>query len=132
MINCHLCVWVIHLKIYTHTTRSHVFSLQIWSLLDVYLISKSQSKLSILIGVIWSATSKCPTTRAKNTICCSSVNLMFSACVKSYLISTNVSLININFVLRLNIEIANTLRKPCCSPSYCTRATGKPFFFSAR
>ena len=35
------------------------------------------------MGVISSATLKCPTKRAKKTICCSRVNIMFSACVHS-------------------------------------------------
>lgn len=42
-----------------------------------------QSKLSILIGLISSATLKFPTKRAKNTISCSRVNLIFSACKRS-------------------------------------------------
>lgn len=42
----------------------------------------NQSKLSILMGLISSATLKCPTNRAKKTICCSRVNLMFSACIQ--------------------------------------------------
>ena len=40
-------------------------------------IPKVYSKLSILMGVISSATLKC-TKPAKNTICCSNVNLIFS------------------------------------------------------
>lgn len=45
-------------------------------------IITSQSKLSILTGMMLSATLKPPINRAKKTICCSSVYLMFSAYIK--------------------------------------------------
>lgn len=91
---------------------------------DFHLLNGS-SKLLILIGVISSATLKCPTNRAKKTISCSSVNLMFSACIM--LDQFTVS----NHFNYANTKSRNTLRKPCPSPSYSTRETGKPFSFKA-
>lgn len=75
--------------------------------------------------MISSATLKCPTNRAKKTISCSSVNLMFSACIMldQFTVSNHF-----NYV---NTKSRNTLRKPCPSPSYSTRETGKPFSFKA-
>lgn len=37
-----------------------------------------------------------------------------------------------NVVAKWTVTLEYTFRKPCCSPSYSTRATGKPFFFNAR
>lgn len=75
--------------------------------------------------MISSATLKCPTNRAKKTISCSSVNLMFSPCIilDQFTVSNHF-----NYV---NTKSRNTLRKPCPSPSYSTRETGKPFSFKA-
>lgn len=91
--------------------------------------------------MISSATSKWPTNRAKNTICCSRVNLIFSACSKTEGIVISSVITHLKEILTCKKKIVNTkynlhissstLRNPCCSPSYSIKATGTPLSFNA-
>ena len=93
--------------------------------------SRDQSKFSILIGVISSATSNFPTSLAKNTIICSKVNLMFSACSKSRKKLQNPCRLTVSKVLRVNISIqwGNNLAEPMLLSFIFHQSNRQPFLF---